>query len=205
MSLFGRCHLDVCDGLPQCLLGNEGVQVQDGGQAAVQTNELLLIGAEVNWRRRERRQEDSEEGGEEISCLFACFPRVPRHRNVSFSVQLCDLSHPTISACERTENLDHDQWWNVDFRSIWNREKRFNSEVGQSVYKERVLCSVWVLLTHFCVSVYVCVCVRRSAERLSCWSLQTDLMLLPADVGSLDLCVCKHNNHAWYARFIFLS
>ena len=48
MSLFGRGHLAVSDGLPQCLLGNEGVQVQDGGQAAVQTDELLFVGAEMN-------------------------------------------------------------------------------------------------------------------------------------------------------------
>lgn len=48
MSMFGRGHLAVGDGLPQCLLGNEGVQVQDGGQTAVQTDEPLLVGAEVN-------------------------------------------------------------------------------------------------------------------------------------------------------------
>lgn len=48
VSLFGGGHLAVSDGLPQCLLGNEGVQVEDGGQTAVQADELLFVGAEVN-------------------------------------------------------------------------------------------------------------------------------------------------------------
>lgn len=48
VPLFGRGHLTVSDGFSQCLLGNEGVQVQDGGQTAVQTYELVLVGAEVN-------------------------------------------------------------------------------------------------------------------------------------------------------------
>ncbi len=48
VSLFSGGHLAVGDGFPQCLLGNEGVQVEDGGQTAVQTDELLFVGAEVN-------------------------------------------------------------------------------------------------------------------------------------------------------------
>lgn len=48
VPLLGCGHLAVSDGFSQCLLGNEGVQVQDGGQAAVQTDELLFVGAEVN-------------------------------------------------------------------------------------------------------------------------------------------------------------
>lgn len=48
VSMLGGGHLAVGDGLPQCLLGNEGVQVQDGGQTAVQTDELLLVGAEMD-------------------------------------------------------------------------------------------------------------------------------------------------------------
>ena len=59
MSLLGTGHLHVGDGLPQCLLGNEGVQVQHGGQTAVQADELLLVGPEVDYggeRERERRE-----------------------------------------------------------------------------------------------------------------------------------------------------
>lgn len=48
MPLLGRGHLAISDGLPQCLLGNKGVQVEDGRQAAVQADELLFVGAEVH-------------------------------------------------------------------------------------------------------------------------------------------------------------
>lgn len=48
MSLFSCGHLTVSDGLPQCLLGNEGVQVQHRGQTAVQADEFLFVGAEVH-------------------------------------------------------------------------------------------------------------------------------------------------------------
>lgn len=48
MPLFGRGDLTVSDGLPQCLLGNEGIQVEDGGQAAVEADELLFVGTEVH-------------------------------------------------------------------------------------------------------------------------------------------------------------
>jgi len=48
VSLLRRRHLVGRDGFSQCLLGNEGVQVQDGGQAAEQTDELLSVAAEVN-------------------------------------------------------------------------------------------------------------------------------------------------------------
>ncbi len=59
-----------------------------------------------------------------------------------------------------------------------------------SVYKERVLCSVYGCYWHILVCVFMCVrCVWGSAERPSCWSLQTDLVLLPADVG-VCVCVC---------------
>lgn len=46
--LLGCGHLIVSDGFPQCLLGNEGIQVKDGGQPAVQTDELLFVGVEMN-------------------------------------------------------------------------------------------------------------------------------------------------------------
>lgn len=52
VPLLGRGHLAVADGLPQCLLGNEGVQVQHGGQAAVEADEFVLVGAEVDWTER---------------------------------------------------------------------------------------------------------------------------------------------------------
>lgn len=48
MSGSGARQLAIRDGLPQCLLGNQGVQVQNGGQAAVETDELFFVGAEVN-------------------------------------------------------------------------------------------------------------------------------------------------------------
>lgn len=48
VPLLGRGHLAVSDGLSQRLLGNEGVQVQHGGQAAVETDEFVLVGAEVD-------------------------------------------------------------------------------------------------------------------------------------------------------------
>lgn len=48
VPLLGRGHLAVSDGLSQCLLGNEGVQVQHGGQAAVEADEFVLVGAEVD-------------------------------------------------------------------------------------------------------------------------------------------------------------
>lgn len=48
VSGSGRGHLTICDGLPQSLLGDESVQVQDGGQTAVKADELLLVGAEVD-------------------------------------------------------------------------------------------------------------------------------------------------------------
>lgn len=46
--LFGCGHLIVCDGFPQCLLGDEGIQVEDGGQPTVQTDELFFVGVEMN-------------------------------------------------------------------------------------------------------------------------------------------------------------
>lgn len=52
MSLFCCGHLAVSDGLPQGLLGNKGVQVQDRGQAAVQADELFFVGAEVDWGQK---------------------------------------------------------------------------------------------------------------------------------------------------------
>lgn len=58
VSVFGGGHLAVSDGFSQCLLGNEGIQVEDGGQTAVQADELVLIGAEVNCRKRRRRRRD---------------------------------------------------------------------------------------------------------------------------------------------------
>lgn len=46
--LFGCGHLIVSDGFPQCLLGNEGIQVEDRGQPTVQTDELFFVGVEMN-------------------------------------------------------------------------------------------------------------------------------------------------------------
>ena len=63
VSVFGGGHLAVADGFSQCLLGNEGVQVEDGGQTAVQTDELVLVGAEVNWRKKRGRRDDPICGG----------------------------------------------------------------------------------------------------------------------------------------------
>lgn len=48
VPLFGCGNLAVSDGLSQCLLGNEGIQIQHGGQTAVKTDELVLVGAEVD-------------------------------------------------------------------------------------------------------------------------------------------------------------
>lgn len=46
--VLGCGHLIVGDGLPKCLLGNEGVQVEDGGQAAVKADELFFVGVEMD-------------------------------------------------------------------------------------------------------------------------------------------------------------
>lgn len=48
VTLLGRGHLAVSDCLPQGLLGNEGIQVQHRGQAAVEADEFVLVGAEVD-------------------------------------------------------------------------------------------------------------------------------------------------------------
>lgn len=48
MLLFGCGYLIVSDGFPQCLLGNQGIQVEDGGQTTVQADELFFVGVEMN-------------------------------------------------------------------------------------------------------------------------------------------------------------